>query len=160
MDWASNADADLAVAAWTGLAMYGDPVATAKLAAHAASKGATASVEGLLKFVVPPATSMQPRRVSDDERTTCSTCGRTSGDVDHLMAGSNAVICDRCVIRVGQHRHTLNAQDDAVCDLCSRTPFEVRGLYGYNGVHVCSACLELSLGMLEREEVNRFLTTW
>jgi tetratricopeptide (TPR) repeat protein len=159
-DWAKNADPDLAVAAWTGLAMYGDPVATAKLAAHAASKGATGPVDGLLSHVVPPAVEMQPRRVSDDERTTCSTCGRTSGDVEHLMTGSRAVLCDRCVIRVGQHRHTLPAEPDAVCDLCTRTPFEVRGLFGYNGVHVCSECLDLSLGLLEREEVNRFLSTW
>jgi tetratricopeptide (TPR) repeat protein len=159
-EWASNADTDLAVAAWAGLSMYGEPVATAKLAAQAANKGATGSVDKLLSFVVPPTVDIRPRRVTDDATTCCSTCGRSTGDVDHLMAGSRAVICDRCVIRVGQHRRSLEASDDAVCDLCTRTPFEVRGLYGYNGVHICSECLDLSLGLLEREEVDRFLAAW
>jgi tetratricopeptide (TPR) repeat protein len=159
-EWASGGDSDLTTAAWAGLSMYGEPVATAKLAAHAASKGASSSVDGLLSYVVPPSANIQPRRVTDDASTRCSTCGRSSGDVDHLMAGSQAVVCDRCVIRVGQHRRTLQASDDAVCDLCCRTPFEVRGLYGYNGVHICSECLDLSLGLLEREEVDRFLSAW
>jgi len=158
--WADNADVDLATAAWAGLSMYGEPVATAKLAAQAASKGATGSLDKLLGFVLPPSVDIRPRRVTDDTTTRCSTCGRTSGDVDHLMAGSQAVVCDRCVIRVGQHRRSLEASDDAVCDLCSRTPFEVRGLYGYNGVHICSECLDLSLGLLEREEVDKFLAAW
>jgi Flp pilus assembly protein TadD len=159
-EWASNADPDLATAAWAGLSMYGEPEATAKLAAQTSGKGGSGSVDKLLSFVVPPSAQIRPRRVTDDVSTRCSTCGRTSGDVDHLMAGSQAVVCDRCVIRVGQHRRSLEASDDAVCDLCSRTPFEVRGLYGYNGVHICSECLDLSLGLLEREEVDRFLAAW
>jgi hypothetical protein len=27
-------------------------------------------------------------------------------------------------------------------------------------VHICSECLDLSLGLLEREEVDRFLAAW
>ena len=76
------------------------------------------------------------------------------------MAGTHAVICDRCVIQIGQHRHSLEAPEDAVCSLCSRTAFEARAVYSYNGVEICSECLDMSLGQLEREEVDRFLAAW
>ena len=58
------------------------------------------------------------------------------------------------------HRRTPKAAEDHTCDLCNATQFEARGMYSYNGVAVCTGCLELSLGLLEREEVDRFLTTW
>ncbi len=76
------------------------------------------------------------------------------------MAGTHAVVCDRCVIQVGQHRRSLEAPEHAVCSLCSRTAFEARGVYSYNGVEICSECLDVSLGQLEREEVDRFLSAW
>jgi hypothetical protein len=44
--------------------------------------------------------------------------------------------------------------------LCSRTSFEARGVYSYNGIEICSECLDLSLGQLEREEVDKFLAAW
>lgn len=77
-----------------------------------------------------------------------------------MMAGSKACVCDRCVIRIGQHRRTLEAPDNAVCDMCGRTAFEARSVHNYNGIQFCSACLDLSLGQLEREEVDRFLAAW
>ena len=77
-----------------------------------------------------------------------------------MMSGSNAVICDHCVIQIGQHRKSLLADEHATCSLCRRSHFEARGVYTYNGVEICSECLDLSLGQLEREEVDRFLAAW
>lgn len=158
--WAENADPELSVAAWTGLAMYGEPDAVRRLGERARERGAGRHVDRLLSVVCPPAGRTRPRRVSDDEQLRCSSCGRGPTDVSHLMAGSHAVICDACVVKVGQHRRSLVAPDDATCSLCGATHFEARGIYHMNGVNLCSGCLELSLGLLEREEVDRFLATW
>jgi Flp pilus assembly protein TadD len=158
--WAEEVDDDLGAAAWAGLAMYGEPVASAKLAALAASKGDSSRVDRMLSFVSPPAANLSPRKVSKDDSTRCSTCGRNASEVQYMMAGSKACVCDRCVIRIGQHRKTLESPDNAVCDMCGRTAFEARSVHNYNGVQFCSACLDLSLGQLEREEVDRFLSAW
>ena len=64
------------------------------------------------------------------------------------------------MIQVGQHRKSLEAPEHSVCALCSKTAFEARGIYSYNGVEICSDCLDLSLGQLEREEVDNFLAAW
>lgn len=158
--WAVDADSDLATAAWAGLAMYGEPIATAKLASLANEKGASAQVDRLLSYVVPPTSVPAPRKIEKSDATRCSTCGRDSTEVGYLMSGSQAVVCDQCVIQVGQHRRTLDAPEHACCTLCSRSAFEARGVYSYNGVEICSECLDLSLGQLEREEVDRFLSAW
>ncbi len=157
-DWAETADPELATAAWAALAMYGEPDAVRKLRDRALQRGASAVVERLLSGVTPPV-GQQPRRVSDGEQTRCSTCGRAPHEVSHMMAGGSTVMCDRCVLRVATHRRSMAAADDAVCDLCHRTHFEAR-VYTYNGHRICNHCLELSLGLLEREEVDRFLATW
>lgn len=158
--WAADADTDLATAAWAGLAMYGEPIATAKLTALANEKGAAGEVDRLLSFIVPPTTKVTPSKVECDDATRCSTCGRESGEVGYLMSGSTAVICDQCVIQVSQHRRSLVASEHAACSLCARSAFEARGVYSYNGVEICSTCLDLSLGQLEREEVDKFLAAW
>ncbi len=158
--WAENADPELSVAAWTGLAMYGEPDAVRRLSERARERGAGRHVDRLLAYVTPPGGRGRPRRVSDDEHLSCSSCGRGPHEVSHLMAGSHAVICDRCVVNVGQHRRSMAAPDEASCSLCGATPFEARGIYAINGVTICSGCLELSLGLLEREEVDRFLANW
>lgn len=157
-DWATTADPELATAAWSALAMYGEPEATRKLRERAAQRGAVALVERLLAGVTPP-TGRQPRRVSDGEQTRCATCGRSQHEVSHMMAGGSAVVCDRCVMRIATHRRSMRASDESTCDLCGRSHFEAE-VYGYNGHHVCNLCLELSLGLLEREEVDRFLASW
>jgi len=158
--WAVDADSDLAAAAWAGLAMYGEPIATAKLAATASESGANAQVQRFLSYVVPPAKAAGPQKVERADATRCTTCGRSSTEADYLMSGSDAVVCDRCVIQIGQHRKSLLADERSNCTLCSRTHFEARGVYSYNGVEICSECLDLSLGQLEREEVDRFLAAW
>lgn len=154
--WAATADADLAVAAGAGLAMYGDPKALQSLS----ERGASARVQRLLAAVVPARASALPRPASDQNDVHCSCCGRTAIDAAHLMAGTEAVICDVCVIHVGRHRATLLAPDEAICSFCGKTHLESRGVYRYQGVDICSHCLELSLGLMEREEVDRFLAAW
>ena len=77
-----------------------------------------------------------------------------------MIAGGKVVVCDRCVVHITSHRATLGAPDDAACDLCGRTHFESAGLYRYNGVDICNSCIQLSLGLLEREEIEKFLESW
>jgi DNA-directed RNA polymerase subunit RPC12/RpoP len=90
----------------------------------------------------------------------CSTCGRKAPEVDHLMAGGDAVICDTCMRAIAKDRRELQAEDPSVaCRLCGKTGLDSRGVYVYRGVNVCSDCMEHSLGLLEREEVDRWLAT-
>ncbi|MEL6346066.1 MAG: tetratricopeptide repeat protein [Myxococcota bacterium] len=159
-DWAATADPDMAVAAWAALSMFGEPAAADALRKTGKERSGIAVVEALLETASPKAAPRAPRRVSDHEQTRCSTCGRGSGDVTHMMAGGGVVICDRCVGRLWQNRRTLIAPDEATCDLCGRSHFEADGLYRYNGVNICSHCVQLSLGLLEREAVDQFLAAW
>ena len=158
--WASTADDDMASAAWAALSVYGEPAAAASLRKRAEVRHAGGVVEHLLQQVAPQERSNEPRRISDGEQTRCTTCGRGPGEVTHMMAGGGVVICDRCVVRLWQNRRSLSAPDDATCDLCGRSHFEADGLHAYNKVNICSHCVHLSLGLLEREEVDRFLSTW
>ncbi|HCH64561.1 MAG TPA: hypothetical protein DFR83_17275 [Deltaproteobacteria bacterium] len=158
--WADAADPELATAAWAALVMSGDPEAAGRLQVRAEQQGEGALVQRLLDAVTPPAEPLSPRKVSGDSETNCTTCGRSHGDVTHLIAGGNVVVCDRCVVHITSHRATLGAPDDAGCGLCGRTHFESAGLYHYNGVNVCNSCIQLSLGLLEREEIERFLQQW
>lgn len=157
--WAEVADPELAVAAWAGLALYGEPEAGERLREFARAKHADAMVEQLLSAVSPRELRREPRRVEQGEETTCTTCGRHHADVTHMIAGSGAVICDRCVVEVTQHRASLAAPDDATCTLCSRSHFEASGLYRFNGVDICNHCVQLSLGLLEREDIEQYLAT-
>ena len=158
--WAVDADSDLAAAAWAGLAMYGEPIATAKLSATANGTGASHQVERFLSYVVPPTKTATPKKAASSDALHCSTCGRASAEVEYLMVGTNAAVCNHCVVEVGQHRQSLAADEHANCSLCGRTHFEARGMYSYNGVAICSECVDRSLGQLEREEVDRFLAAW
>jgi hypothetical protein len=160
-NWERTADPELSIAAKAGLTLYGEPKAVASLSARAAQKGAAAQVRTLLNQVIPPEQKHRaPRPVSDDEDVHCTTCGRTSKTADHLMAGSSAVICDHCILEVGKDRRNMLASDDATCSFCGRSHLESKGVYGFNGVDICSHCLKLSLGLVEREEVDRFFAAW
>ncbi len=159
-DWASTADPELAVAAQSGLAMYGDPKAIAELQARADVCHAGPRVRMLLQGIVPPRAKVPPRAVGDQEEAHCSCCGRTSRDASHLMAGSDAVICEVCVVEVGRKRRSAQAPDEACCGFCGKNQLETKAVYRHQGVDICSDCLELSLGLMEREEVDKFLATW
>jgi hypothetical protein len=69
-------------------------------------------------------------------------------------------VCDQCVGAIVRNRRSIAAPDDADCALCGRTHFESRGVYRLNGVDVCADCLDLSMGLLERDEIDRFLSAW
>jgi len=158
--WADAADPELATAAWAALAMNGDPEAAARLRTRASEQGHESLVQRLLDAVTPPAEPLAPRKVSGDSETTCTTCGRGHDEVTHMIAGGKEVVCDKCVVHITSHRATLRAADDATCGLCGRTHFESAGLYHYNGVDICNSCIQLSLGLLEREEIDQFLSSW
>ncbi len=158
--WADASDPELAVAAWAALAMSGEPEAGSRLVARAKGTGHEALVQRLMDAVSPPVEPLVPRKVSGDSETRCSTCGRSHGEVTHMIAGGNVVVCDICVVHVTGQRNTLIAPDDGTCSLCGRTHFESAGLYQYNDICICNSCIQLSLGLLEREEIDRFLSRW
>jgi len=159
--WAESADPDLATAAWVGLATFGEPEAVRRLRDRAASRACQPVIDRLLERVGPRTdTPRAPRRVARSEQMRCSTCGRQSSEVEHMISGGRAVICDRCAVRVSRERSDLRAPDDASCQLCDSASFESGGVSRFNGVDVCDGCLQWSLGLLEREEVEEFLASW
>ncbi|MFZ5476572.1 MAG: tetratricopeptide repeat protein [Myxococcota bacterium] len=158
--WGKDADAELQVAVLAGQVMGGEADAARTLVRRAQERGAGAIVERLLAQVTPPAQRVDPAPVSDGREAHCSACGRTGKDCTHLMAGTRAVLCDVCVGEVVKNRRSILAPDTAACSLCGRTHFESRGVYRHAGVDVCHDCLDLSMGLMEREEVDRFLATW
>lgn len=165
--WGKDADPELQVAVLGAQVMCGDPDAARVLVRRAQDRGAGAIVERLLAQVTPPATRVDPtpiagghERSRDGQEVHCSACGRTAKDTTHLMAGTRAVVCDPCVAAIAQQRRSLVAPDDASCHLCGRTHFESRAVYRYNGVDVCADCVDLSMGLFERDEIDRFLATW
>lgn len=158
--WAATADPDLAIAANAALTMYGDPAGARALQERAVEKGALPIVEHLLAEVTPPGGPRAPHKVEGHRGLRCTTCGRGQGEVSHMIAGGDTVICDLCVVHITQNRATLTASDDAACSLCGRSHFESAGLYAYNKIDICNSCVQLSLGLTEREEVDSFLMAW
>jgi tetratricopeptide (TPR) repeat protein len=157
--WASDADADLADAARAALAMLGDAEATERLRERARGRRAEHLVDALVATVSPPLARFHPRPVSDDEELHCSTCGRRAPEVDHMMAGGETVRCDKCIRDVARDRRELATDDpSAACGLCGRTGLETRGVYTHRGSSVCASCVDQSLGLVEREEVDRYLS--
>ena len=103
----------------------------------------------------------RPRPVSHDEDHTCATCGRRTAEVDHMMVRNNTAVCDRCMTTIARRRHELSTEDPrVVCALSGKTFVESREIYVYNGVAVASEVVDQSLGLLEREEVDRYLAGW
>jgi len=158
--WGRDADPDLSVAVWASQVMCGDAEAARALTRRAQEKGAGAIVERLLGQVSPASRPGEVQPVRGGVDVHCSSCGRTSRECTHLMAGTRAVVCDYCVHEIAANRRTLAAPDEAACHLCGRTHFESRGVYRLGGVDVCADCVDLSIGLLEREEVEHFLAAW
>jgi tetratricopeptide (TPR) repeat protein len=158
--WVQTADSELATVAQIGLSVFGDPDAVRLLRETAHGLGRLSSVDSLLAWLAPPRDDQGPRPLGREDTAHCTACGRTAHDAHHLMAGSQAVLCDHCVEHVGRNRSQLASVDDARCQLCGRSTYEARGMFRYNGVDVCARCLDLSLGLLEREVVDQFLATW
>ena len=159
--WASDADPELADAARAALAMYGDTQAADRLRERARARGAESLVDTLVREVSSPPTRSHPRPVSEDEDLCCSTCGRRSSEVDHMLAGGEAAVCDKCMMGIARDRRELETDDASIsCGLCGNTSIESRGVYVYRGTPVCADCVDQSLGLLEREEVERYLAAW
>ncbi len=159
--WSTNADPELQVAVLAGQVMCGDGDAARALIRRAQERGAGPTVERLLAHVSPPNQRSEPRPLAGDAHDVhCSSCGRTGKECTHLMAGTQAVMCDGCTGEIARNRRSLTAPDDAACHLCGRTHFESRCVYRHAGVDVCADCLDLSMGLLEREAVDRFLAAW
>lgn len=159
--WANEADPELSVAARTGLAMLGDTHASAFLRERAREQGAVRKIDALEAALAPDEALATPRPVSDDEDHTCVTCGRRSGEVDHMMVGRGTAICDRCLANIARRRHELATEDPRVRGaLTGRSLVESREVYVYNGVPIAAEVVDRSLGLSEREEVDRFLAGW
>lgn len=156
--WASDADGELADAARAGLALGGDRTSADALRPRARARGAEHLVDELLARSAVSERRYVPRPVSDDERATCATCGRTTQDADHLLAGPTLAICSHCLTEIARNRAALATDDPTVpCVLTGRTLADERAVYVLRGVAVAHSCVEQSLGLQEREEVDRYL---
>jgi len=156
--WAAEADAELAIAARAGLTLLGDPNASALLDEQVTDPIARRRLQELRASTGRADDPTPYRPVSDDENRTCATCGRRSAEVDHMMVRGDLAICDRCLAHIAQHRHELATDDPRVrCAMTGRTITDSRELYLYNGVPIATEVVDRSLGLLEREEVDRFL---
>jgi len=61
---------------------------------------------------------------------------------------------------IARARRTLVTEDpNQDCRLCGQTLLDSRAVYAHRGTPVCADCLDRSLGLLEREEVDRYLAT-
>jgi tetratricopeptide (TPR) repeat protein len=160
MRWASDADQDLADAARAGLAMHGDQGAIDRLRERARPRGAEHLVDALVAWNSPSEQRFQVHPVSDDEVAVCTCCGKRAGEVAHLIAGENAVLCTNCATQIARERRELTQEDPNLgCELCGRTNLEARAVYLFHDTVVCATCVDYTLGLLEREEIDRYLAT-
>lgn len=156
--WAAEADPELALAARSGLALLGDQHAQEMLREQVQERGAQRHLTALLQA---GNTSDGPgvyRPISDDPTLTCASCGRRGSEVDHMMVRADTAICDRCLTAIARRRHELVTDDPRLtCAMTGRTLVDTRELYVHNGVVIAAEVVDKSLGLLEREEVDRFL---
>ena len=163
--WSTDADPELADAARSALIVSGDTGHDEALRPRARARGAEALLDTLVARGSPADVRVQPRPVGADEDVCCATCGRRPAEVSHLIAGgvgaAGTAVCDRCIAAIARDRRELATDDPGVaCRLCGRTNLEARGVYVYRAVAVCASCVDLGLGLVEREEIDRFLAAW
>jgi tetratricopeptide (TPR) repeat protein len=158
--WGGQVDPEMQIPVLAAQVVCGEMEAAKLLHRRAQERGAGGLVERLAAAAGPGGTRAEPRAVAGGPDVHCSACGRTTPEATHLVAGSHAVLCDRCMTEVARQRRSLAAPDDALCQLCGRTWFEARGVYRWTGVDVCANCVEWATGLLERDEVDRFLSAW
>lgn len=158
--WAAEADPDLKLAARAALALLGDEEATELLRNDARRHRREALVDALVAGRAPASVTCTPRPVEDGSDAHCATCGRRQPEVGHLLKGAESVICDRCTGEIATQRRSLAIDDPATaCSLCRKTNTQVRAVYDYQGVFVCSECVDRSLGLVEREMVDRYFVS-
>ncbi len=158
--WGKDADPDLQVAVLAAQVICGDADAQRALLRKGQERGAAHLVERLIAVVQPAGRLAVPQTVRNVGDVHCSSCGRTGAECTHLLSGTQAVVCDLCVQLIAKDRRSHMAPDSAVCHLCGRTQMETRGVYRVTRVDVCADCMDTSLGVIEREEVEKFLRDW
>jgi len=158
--WATEADEELADVARIGLVRMGDEHARSRLELKTRHTPSQRPLHILQSRIAPAEHTSRARPVSDDEDRTCATCGRRTAEVDHMMVGGSTAVCDRCMTTIARRRHELSTEDPRIrCALSGKSLVESRELYVYNGVPIAAEIVDQSLGLLEREDVDRFLAT-
>jgi len=91
--------------------------------------------------------------------TSCAVCGRGQREVERMLAGSRLMICTRCIKEMWKERDFIRTTDprDLSCSFCRKSIFEVDAFYSRKNLLMCNLCLELAMGVIEREEVEHFL---
>lgn len=162
--WGKDADPDLQVAVLAAQLICGEADSQRALLRRGQERGAAHLVERLIALVQPSSRLSVPQTVraadANHGQVHCSSCGRTGAECTHLLSGTHAVLCDLCVQEVAKDRRKFKSPDDALCHLCGRTQMETRGVYRIHSVDVCADCMDTSLGVIEREEVEKFLREW
>lgn len=158
--WGKDADPDLQVAILAAQVICGEADAQRALLRKGQERGVANMVERLIAVVQPVGRIGVPQTVRSAGDVHCSSCGRTGGECTHLLSGTQAVLCDVCVQDIAKDRRSHTAPDSAICQLCGRTQMETRGVYRITRVDVCADCMDTSLGVIEREEVEKFLREW
>ncbi|MCB9674984.1 MAG: tetratricopeptide repeat protein [Alphaproteobacteria bacterium] len=158
--WAAEADRDLVVAARAALALRGEKHATDLLRNDVRRFGAEPLVDALIAGLNPADERSTVRPLPDDTDAHCATCGRRAGEVGHLLGSTSTAVCDRCMGEIATRRRELEIDDPArACQLCGKSNTVVRAVYAYQGVCVCTECLDRSLGLVEREAVDRYFVS-
>lgn len=156
--WAAEADPDLSYAASAALVVHGDPDATAALRKQARPRRAERWLDSLVSLSADNVGRVAPRPVSGAADRVCATCGRRGDEVSHLLLTDDTCVCDGCLTDVARNRRELSTPDAHVaCSLCGNTKLQARSVYVYRNVAVCAVCVDASLGLTEREEIDRFL---
>jgi ATP-dependent protease Clp ATPase subunit len=79
--------------------------------------------------------------------------------VDRLLSGNRVYVCNLCVSWLHQHRDESRVPDreEHVCSFCNASIFEVQGMHQAQDLLFCNRCLDACVGVLAKEEVERFL---
>lgn len=158
--WSSDADDELQLAANASLALLGDDTATDRLRQAARQRGAQHRVDQLAAALAPAASSYTPTPVSGEPHLLCETCGRRGTEAEHILVGAEAKVCDHCITKLARDRRNSRVTDPtATCALCRSSEMEGSEVFAHQGVMICATCIDQSLGLLEREEIDRFLAS-
>lgn len=156
--WASDADEELAVAARAGLALTGDEDATTTFLALSDEHGLGHLAEQATSSTAPRQGPEPARLVTDRDDLRCATCGRSGGQVSHMITGHGLAVCNVCLGTVHERRSELRSRDpDVRCALTGATLLDTAALYLYQGVPLSSDVVEQSLGHEEREAIASYL---
>jgi hypothetical protein len=113
-------------------------------------------VQQLLQTTTPPSTPALASDIAPQVDAHCTACGRTSQESQQLMAGSQAVLCAVCVREIDNSRVASGEQ----CMLCGQDAFAAVETYRHADVVICCSCLDQSVGLIERQEIDQVLARW